>query len=714
MKPWNEADADKTDIDQLVYLSNLIGSDPSLVQPGGGNTSIKLSETDLFGCEVPSLVVKGSGTDLRTISPAGFTHLYLDRLSLLRQKDSLSDEEMMALMRASMLFPDGDPVASVETPLHALLPARFVSHTHDVATLSLTDTPHAEENMRRVFGHEVAFLEYVRPGFPLAKRLAERYSEGPPANAIALVMEKHGLAVWGETARECYDNLRAVIEKAETFVTEQLKGKRTLVAPATPGLDHGARSELAASILPVIRGEMARSGWPSVLHLDDSPETLQAIAPDEFPEIAARGVMTPEHILRAGIRPLVVTWDDEVGVGASHPSKRELDTQAADDSFDPTSLASVNGSPQHAADQIRHAIRTHRDEYAAYAKRHGHDPIPDFLKTIIVPGIGIIYAGRDRRSALVAADCYRATMQVIANAESIERFEFISEKDQAEMEYWPLERRKIEDSEKSRRELDGKVALVIGAASGIGRATALRFAEAGAHVVAADLDRAGAESIASDLNERAGERALGLPLDVSDSNAVADTVRQTVLHFGGIDVLFYSPGVGPEYHSVLDMPEEEIEQKLSVHYRGAVAATREAARVMVEQGTGGRLIYNASKAAFAPGEGFAAYGASKAALVHYVRNAANELGRDGITANYINADAVDTPMFREVLRLRAERAGVSEKEMLDRYAERSPLREAIIPPEAVAEAALWLASDRSSHTTGCVITVGGGAEGFPR
>ena len=714
MKPWNEADAGKTDIDQLVHLSNLIGSNLSLVQPGGGNTCVKLSETDLFGCEVPSLVVKGSGTDLRAISRAGFTQLYLDRLSLLRQKDSLSDEEMMALMRASMLFPDGDPVPSVETPLHALLPARFVAHTHDVATLSLTDTPHAEENLRRVFGHEVAFLEYVRPGFPLAKRLAERYSDGPPVNAIALVMEKHGLAVWGETARECYDNLRAVIEKAETFVTEQPKGKRTLVAPATPGLDHGARSELAASILPVIRGEMARSGWPSVLHLDDSPETLQAIAPDEFPEVAARGNMTPEHILRAGIRPLVVTWDDEVGVGASHPSKRELDTQAADDSFDPTSLATVNGSPQHAADQIRHAIHTHRDEYAAYAKRHGHDPIPDFLKTIIVPGIGIIYAGRDRRSALVAADCYRATMQVIANAETIERFEFISEKDQAEMEYWPLERRKIEDSEKSRHELDGKVALVIGAASGIGRATALRFAEAGAHVVAADLDRAGAESIASDLNERAAERALGLPLDVSDSNAVADTVRQTVLHFGGVDVLFYSPGVGPEYHSVVNMPDEEIEQKLAVHYRSAVAATREIARVMVEQGTGGRLIYNASKAAFAPGEGFAAYGASKAALVHYVRNVATELGRDGITANYINADAVDTPMFREVLRIRAERAGVSEKEMLDRYAERSPLHEAIIPPEAVAEAALWLASDRSSHTTGCVITVGGGAEGFPR
>ena len=179
-------------------------------------------------------------------------------------------------------------------------------------------------------------------------------------------------------------------------------------------------------------------------------------------------------------------------------------------------------------------------------------------------------------------------------------------------------------------------------------------------------------------------------------------------------MLFYSPGVGPEYHSVVEMPDEEIDRKMAVHYRGAVAVTREVARVMIEQGSGGRLVYNASKAAFAPGEGFAAYGASKAALVHYARNVANELGQHGITANYINADAIDTPIFREILRQRAERAGVSEDEMLARYAERSALREATVPPEAVAEAALWLASDRSAHTTGCVITVGGGAEGFPR
>lgn len=552
----------------------------------------------------------------------------------------------------------------------------------------------------------------MRPGFPLAKRLAERYANVTPEGTIALVMEKHGLAISGETARDCYENLRAVIDKASAFLVEQAKGKRAFGSPAAPALGAEARREIATAVLPAIRGELALGGWPCVLHLDDSPQTLEAIAGEAFPEIASRGVMTPEHILRAGVRPLLVALDSDQAVGASHPSRRGEDAQPSGDSSTPARSATVNGSPQRHTGHIRRAIQTHRDEYVVYAKRHGHEPIPDFLKTIVVPGVGIFYAGSDIRAAQVAADCYRATMEVIAGAEGVERFEFISEPAQAEMEYWPLERRKIEHG--SRRDLDGKVALVIGAASGIGHATALRFADEGAHVVSADLDGEGAKGVAGEINEKAPERALGLAVDVSDSKTVAGAVREAVLQFGGIDVLFYSPGVGPEYHSVVDMPDEEVEQKMAVHYRGAVAATREVARVMIEQGTGGRLVYNASKAAFAPGEGFAAYGASKAALVHYVRNVANELGRDGITANYINADAVDTPMFRDLVRLRAERANVSEKEMLERYAERSVLREPLVPPEAVAETALWLVSDRSAHTTGCVITVGGGAEGFPR
>ncbi len=681
---WRDGDAGTSELDQLVYLSNLIGADSSLVQPGGGNTSVKLTERDLLGRDADTLVVKGSGTDLRTIGPAGFTHLYGERLSLLRDKDEMSDEEMMSFMRACMLFPDRDPVPSVETPLHSLLPARFVAHTHDVATLSLTDTPHADENVRRVFGPEVAFLEYVRPGFPLEKRLAERFPDGPPAAAVAIVMEKHGLAVWSDRARECYENLHAVIDKAEAFVADARKGKQVFGPPIPPLLDERHRRDIVAAVLPAIRGELAAGGWRTILHLDDSPETLDAIAGEHFAKVSSRGVMTPEHILRAGVRPLVVTLDNESDVEAQH------------------------------AAQLREAIRAYRDDYDAYAQRNGVTAIPDFLKTIVLPGPGIVYAGRDRRNALVAAECYRATMQVMVGAEVVERFEFLADDDACEMEYWPLERRKIEEGAKSRRDLDGKIAVVIGAASGIGRAAALRFAEEGAHVVVADLDAAGAQALAAEVNAATPERAYVVAVDVTDASAVTAAFRESVLHFGGIDILFYSPGVGPTYHSVVEMPDEEAEQKMTVHYHGAVAATRAVAQVMITQGTGGRLIYNASKAAFAPGEGFAAYGASKAALVHYVRNVANELGKHGITANYINADAVDTPMFRDILRQRAERAGVSEEEMLARYAERSALRQATVPPEAVAEAALWLASDRSAYTTGCVITVGGGAEGFPR
>jgi NAD(P)-dependent dehydrogenase (short-subunit alcohol dehydrogenase family) len=433
-----------------------------------------------------------------------------------------------------------------------------------------------------------------------------------------------------------------------------------------------------------------------VLLLDDSPEALQTIAGEQFAAIASRGVMTPEHILRAGVRPLVIKGGFEIQVLPGAASAPE----------------SVAEHPS--AVRVRLAMREMEAEYVRYAKSHGHLPIPDYLKTIVMPGIGIVYAGKDRRNALVARDCYNATMKVMAGAEAVERFEFLSEDDACEMEYWPLERRKIEESVKARRDLEGKVALVIGAAGGIGRATALRFVGEGAHVALADIDVNGVSALADEINEKTPERAAWVELAAADAEMVKEAVRAAVLRFGGVDILFYSPGVGPRLQSVASMPDEEVERQMAVHYRGAVSATREVTSVMLAQGTGGRLVYNASKAAFAPGEFAAAYGASKAALVHYVRNVASELGRHGITANYINADAVDTPLFRTLVQQRAEERGLSEEQMLERYAERSVLGRATVPPEAVAEAALWLASDRSAHTTGCVITVGGGAEGFPR
>jgi rhamnose utilization protein RhaD (predicted bifunctional aldolase and dehydrogenase)/NAD(P)-dependent dehydrogenase (short-subunit alcohol dehydrogenase family) len=685
---WRDEDAGADDIAQLVYLSNLIGADVDLVQPGGGNTSVRLAEDDVFGERVEALVVKGSGTDLRTITAAGFTHLSANRLATLRSRESMSDEEMMALMRACMLFPDRDPVPSVETPLHSIISHRFIAHTHDVATLSLSDTPSARENVERVYGTGVAFLEYLRPGFPLAKGMAERYADGLPKAATGLVMEKHGLTTWGDTAKECYANLRSIISRAEEYLAG--REKRSF-GGAAPALDEEGRREATAALAPIIRGELKRSGaWRPVLAFDDSPEMLEAISSEGFAELAARGVMTPEHIMRAGRRPLVLP--------ANVP---------------PAEVAS--------------AFADFRAEYERYLAANGQaEPIPDWLKVIAAPGVGAFFAGKDRRSALVAATCYRATLRTIAGAEAVEAFQSLSDADACEMEYWPLERRKIAAGLKATKPLDGKIAIVIGGGSGIGRATAIRFAAEGAHVTLADLDVDGAQSVANEINAASSERAHAIAADAADPAAMENAVREAVLRFGGLDVLFYSPGVAPQLQPVAEMTDEEVRAQLSVHYEGAVAATRAASQVMLAQGpstpagaghrtgSGGRLIYNASKAAFAPGEGAAAYGAAKAALVHYARNAANELSRHGITANYINADAIDTPLFRSLVKERAESRGETEEATLARYAERSIFRTATVPPEAVADAALWLASDASAYTSGCVITVGGGAEAMPR
>lgn len=673
---WKDAEAGSAAIEDLVRLSRLIGEDGSLVQTGGGNTSVKIEEEDVFGRPVPALVVKGSGTDLRTIGAEGFTHLYMERLAQLWRRDTMPDEEMMRLMRACMLRPEG-PLPSVETPLHSLLPQRFIAHTHDVATLCLTDTPSASEHIRRLFGQRLAFLQYARPGFPLAKSVAERYGAGVPVNCVGLVLEKHGLVVWGETARECYATLREVIAEAEGFVAERAKGRALFGPPREAPLETAVRRSLAASLMPAIRGELTIGGWPCVLHLDDSDDVLEAIGSARFATVAERGVMTPEHILRAGRQPLVL----------------------------------ASAKPEEARD----AIRRYRAGYEAVVTRYGQaTPIADFLKTIVLPGVGVISAGKDKRNAAIAAECYRATLRAMAGAEAVDRFQFVSEADAVEVEYWPLERRKVEEAARARREMDGKVAIVFGAGGGIGCATAGRLVQAGGHCVMADLEAEAVRRAAAEIAGDEATRTLAVVADVTDAASVAEVFRRCVLEFGGVDVVVYSPGIAPELQGVEEMTDAEAERQMRVHYLGAVAATREAAQVMIRQGVGGRLIYNASKAAYAPGQGAAAYGASKAALVHYVRNVANELGRYGITANYINADAVDTPLFQRVVRQRAQQRGETEEETLRRYAERSALGEATVPPEAVAEAVLWLASARSAHTTGCVITVGGGHEGFPR
>jgi rhamnose utilization protein RhaD (predicted bifunctional aldolase and dehydrogenase)/NAD(P)-dependent dehydrogenase (short-subunit alcohol dehydrogenase family) len=665
-------------LDGLVRLSRRIGRDPRLVQPGGGNTSIKADG---------ALLVKGSGTDLATIGPEGFTRLDLARLGALADVDSMSDTEMMRFMAACMLA-DG-PAPSVETPLHALLAHPVIAHTHDVATMSLTNVADgtAERLVAELFEGGIVYVPYVRPGFPLARTVAA-LAERMPARAEGLALAHHGLVVWGDDAAQCQERLTAIVGRIEEYLAAARRGRRvsSLKRAGTGADERRRRAEL---LLPVVRGALGRPERV-VLHFDDSDEVLAALEREGTAELVHRGMATPEHLLRAGRLPV---W-------------LPLEPGAADETL---------------AAEARRGLAAAREEYQAYHSRNaaeGQRPLDDWAKVILVPGLGLITASADKRAAVTANLCYRAVLETIVNAEAVDRFQFIAESDVFEFEHWPLERRKVDEQlakDRATRLLPRHVAVVIGGGSGIGRSAALRFAEEGAHVVVADLDGAAADSVAAAVAARFPGRAVGVGVDVRDEATLDALFRRAVLEFGGVDALVYSAGAAPRFAPIAQLGREDLQQQLEVHYLGAVAAIARASEIMRRQGLGGAIVASVSKAAVVPGKEAAAYGASKAALLQALRVAAVELGPDRIRVNAINADQVDTPVFRQFVKGRAASRGVSEEEQLEAYRARNLLGVGLIPPDAVADLAVLLASEKLRFTTGAMFPVDGGLpEAFPR
>jgi rhamnose utilization protein RhaD (predicted bifunctional aldolase and dehydrogenase)/NAD(P)-dependent dehydrogenase (short-subunit alcohol dehydrogenase family) len=664
-------------LDQLVHLSQLVGRDPRLVQPGGGNTSIK--EEDI-------LLVKGSGTDLRTIGRSGFTRLSLSRLAELRQVESMSDSEMMRFMAGCMV--GEGPAPSVETPLHALLPYRVIVHTHDVPTMSLTNirSSEAERLLQQLFEGSVIYLPYVRPGFPLARAVARM---DRAEDAIGIALAHHGLVVWGDNAEQCQQRLLEIIGRMDQYLLTR-RAKRAPARPTAPPVSNFPRQQkLAEQILPVIRGALGRP-HRVILHYDGSPELLEILAADSTPELVRRGMATPEHLLRAGRLPL---WLDlALGAGTD-----EL------------------------AQEIRKQLDKAHAEYQDYHRRNAggeERPLEDWAKVVLIPGLGVVTAFHDKRNAVTANLCYRAVLETITNAEAVDRFEFIPEADVFEFEHWPLERRKIEEqtrTEQLTRPLSRQVAVIIGGGSGIGKAAVRRFAEAGAHVVVADLDGAVVDRVAAEVAPEFSGRVVSADVDVRDDASLDALFQKAVLEFGGIDCLFYTAGLAPRFASVTEIRREDLQRQLEVHYLGAVAAIGRAAAVMRRQGTGGSIVASVSKAALVPGADAVAYGGSKAALLQALRVAAVELGSDGIRVNAINADQIETPLFLQFVRERAAHRKVSFEQQLELYRSRNLLGAKLIPPEAVADLAVLLAGERFRFTTGDIITIDGGLpEGFPR
>ncbi len=453
---WDEREASALpdDLDRMAYLSRLVGGDPLLSQPGGGNTSIKGAEKDPSGRETEVLRVKASGADLAALERGGFTGLRLADLRALRDRDTMTDEEMLALLDASRVDPDG-PAPSFETPLHALLPCRCIAHVQDLWTLALTDTSRRDALAREAMGEEAACVGYVRPGFPLARTVR---ALGDLGKARGLVMGKHGLVAWGGTPKECYDNLHFLACRAEAYIGKACAGKKPYDRRRHPEPGPAERRARAAEVLPFLRGALSKE-HKVVLHYDGSDEALAFASSQQAKDLHRRGMATPEHILHCGRTPLY----------ADAP------------------LGTLPG-PE-AARAALEAVDLFEAEYRASFAKHAkgaamRDPRPQVL---LLPGLGLVTTGKSRRDAEVAGQCYRHVIRVIRLAERLDQFRFLEEASSFELEYWPWEKVRPPAPE---GKLSRHVALVAGADRGLGRAVAERLEEAGAALAPDDVEEA--------------------------------------------------------------------------------------------------------------------------------------------------------------------------------------------------------------------------------
>ena len=676
---WRDADADamvahyaghgvNRDVALRVYTTRLLGGDPRLVLHGGGNTSVKTIAVDIAGDEVDVLCVKGSGWDMGDIEPAGLPAVRLGGLHKLRALDALSDEDMVNAQRTGLLDASA-PNPSVETLLHAFLPHKFIDHTHSTAVLAVTDQPNPERLCAEVFGGRAALVPYVMPGFALAKKAAEVFEAGPAVDGLILL--KHGIFTFGDTAAEAYARMVALVSLAE---------ERIASAAAKPIAAARLAKEIApvAEVAPILRGLLAETideaeGTRRRLVLDfRTNEAIRGyVGGRDVPRYSQRGVVTPDHAIRTKPLPLVVPA----------PAAGKIDKFAT---------------------EARRAVARYIDDYHAYFARHKGrgadaktelDPMP---RVVLVPGLGLFGAGASSVAAGIAADIAENTIEVIRDAEAIGTYDPVTEADQFDIEYWSLEQAKL--SKGAAPALARHVVVVTGGASGIGLATAKAFAAHGAEV--AILDREG------DVVLRAvgdiGGAALAITCDVTKADDVRAAFDFVCEKFGGVDIVASNAGAAWQGR-IGEVSDAVLRESFELNFFAHQSVAQNAVRVMGAQGTGGVLLFNASKQAVNPGPDFGPYGLPKAATMFLSRQYALEYGEAGIRSNAVNADRVNTGIFADgFLEERARARGVTPEE----YLRSGNLLKREVKAEDVAQAFVDLALARK--TTGAVITVDGG------
>jgi len=686
---WDGSAAGGGVLEMLVYRSNLLGADRALANQGGGNTSSKGAAVDHAGRELRVLWVKGSGTDLATITEAGFPALRLDEILPLRERESMDDATMVEYLLRCGLVPS-QPRPSIETLLHAFIPAAHVDHTHPDAIIALTSAPGGRSLAEETFGGEAVWLDYQRPGFDMSKRIAELLEANPSARAVLL--EKHGLVTWGDTPEESYRGTIEFVTRAVRALDGAADGRFGLGGNKIAELGEGEAETLLARALPALRGALLADADGVVLEVDRSPEAVAFASSVRAPEVSQIGAPCPDHLINTKHKPLVVPFDPETDDAA----------------------------------ELAAALRSGVDEYAGwyrgYYERNLDEETAQFPidpagpRVVLVPGIGIVTTGIDAAKARTARDLYHRAIAVQDAADAVGGFRSLSESEAFAIEYWPLERYKLAQAP-PRGELAGRVAVITGGASGIGRATARALAERGAHVVVADLNADGAQEVADELVAAHGlRRSIAVATDVTDEAAVKDMVRRTILEYGGLDILVASAGLASSA-PVTETSLTVWELNYAVLARGYFLTAREAFRALIEQGSGGSVVFVGSKNALVAGANAAAYSSAKAAALHLGRCLAEEGGPHGIRVNTVNPDAVIQDSAIWSSDWKAERAstyGLAEDDLQGFYRERTKLGVDIYP-EDVAEAIAFFAGTRSGKSTGNVVNVDGGVTAaYPR
>ncbi len=682
---WNDEKASKlTELDRLVYRSNLLGADLRLTNFAGGNTSTKIFEIDpLTGEEVEVLWVKGSGGDLGSIQKSGFSSLYMDKLQALKKlyRGIEFEDEMVAYLPHCTFNLNPRP-ASIDTPLHAFIPVKCIDHLHPDAIIALAAAKDGERLMHEIFGEQLAWVPWQRPGFDLGLQMEKAFEENP--GIVGVILGGHGLFTWGDDDKTCYETSLQIIEQASEYLESEIKNR----GPVFGGqqfdkLPLHDRSDIAAHIMPIIRGKICNHER-KIGHFSDDAHALEFIDSKDAERLAALGTSCPDHFIRTKIRPLYLNWN---------PKKNTLpDLEKT----------------------LDEALPAYREYYASYYERCKDENSPAMRDpnpvVFLIPGVGMITFAKDKQTARVSAEFYLNAINVMRGASTVSEYVGLSEQEAFNIEYWLLEEAKLQRMPPERK-MARKVVVITGGAGGIGRAIARKILSENGHVILLDKDGDVLLNALEDLRKTyPKDQVGGVVCDVTSEVQMQGAFKDIAMHYGGIDVIVPNAGIASS-SPIENTSLEDWEHNYNVLAKGYFLAAREGFRILKKQGFGGNLVFIVSKNAVAAGKNASAYSSAKAAELHLARCLAEEGAEAGIRVNVVNPDAVlagsriwNESGWREQ---RAKAYGMEPEELDDFYRDRNALKVHIYP-EDVAGAVLFFASEASAKSTGNMLNVDGG------